>query len=152
MPSKRSPCNAKNTQPAGRVRVSVLTRRDSLFCMRKSQFMLLIAPTPSARNLIKSIFTPSLMLLPPLRQNWLTTKNSLGSLRLTPCLFSRSLDSCHRSYVRRSLSKIINLLHPLPTNPQALWGHPEILWCFKHHKLRYCSILQNKYKNYNQLF
>ena len=30
---------------------------------------------------------------------------------LTIILFSRSLDSCHRSYVRCSLSKIINLLH-----------------------------------------
>ena len=32
-------------------------------------------------------------------------------LCLTTVLFSRSLESCHRSYVRRSLSKIINLLH-----------------------------------------
>ena len=40
--------------------------------------------------------------------------NSLCSLGLPSCLFSRSLLSCHRSYVRRSLSKIINLLHLSP--------------------------------------
>ena len=33
----------------------------------------------------------------------------------TTLLFSRSLDSCHRSYVRRSLSNIINVLHASPT-------------------------------------
>ena len=54
--------------------------------------------------------------------------NSLCSLGLPSCWFSRSLLSCHRSYVnstpkchelfrgprRRSLSKIINLLHLSP--------------------------------------
>ena len=38
---------------------------------------------------------------------------------LTIILFSRSLDSCHRSYVRRSLSKIINLLHARINIPRA---------------------------------
>jgi hypothetical protein len=43
-------------------------------------------------------------------EQYLFIDNNLNNI-IQHILFSRSLDSCHRSYVRRSLSKIINLLH-----------------------------------------
>ena len=66
-----------------------------------------------------------ILLQPLLRRNGLATMNSLSFVRVAAVyLFSRSLYSCHRSYVRRSLSNIINVLHLSPLAHEAR-GDPD---------------------------